>query len=84
MGSGCEIELLSGILSLNNPGRFSSQVIFQRAFKVAGASGKTAEGSTRLAKGANGKRAAFLKAQKELKAKYPNPYYWGAFVMVVE
>jgi CHAT domain-containing protein len=30
------------------------------------------------------KRAAFLKAQKELKAKYPNPYYWGAFVMVGE
>lgn len=30
------------------------------------------------------KRQAFLKAQKELKAKYPNPYYWGAFVMVGE
>lgn len=30
------------------------------------------------------KRAAFLKAQKELKAKYPDPYYWGAFVMVGE
>jgi len=30
------------------------------------------------------KRAAFLKAQKELKAKYPNPYFWGAFVMVGE
>jgi CHAT domain-containing protein len=30
------------------------------------------------------KRSAFLKAQKELKAKYPNPYYWGAFVMVGE
>jgi CHAT domain-containing protein len=30
------------------------------------------------------KRAAFLKAQKELKARYPNPYYWGAFVMVGE
>jgi CHAT domain-containing protein len=28
------------------------------------------------------KRQAFLKAQKELKAKYPNPYYWGAFVML--
>ncbi len=28
------------------------------------------------------KRSAFLKAQKELKAKYPNPYYWGAFVML--
>jgi CHAT domain-containing protein/Tfp pilus assembly protein PilF len=32
----------------------------------------------------NSKRSAFLKAQKELKAKYPNPYYWGAFVMVGE
>jgi CHAT domain-containing protein len=30
------------------------------------------------------KRAAFLKAQKELKAKYPNPYYWGPFVLVGE
>jgi CHAT domain-containing protein/tetratricopeptide (TPR) repeat protein len=30
------------------------------------------------------KRSAFLAAQKELKAKYPNPYYWGAFVMVGE
>jgi CHAT domain-containing protein len=30
------------------------------------------------------KRAAFLKAQKELKEKNPNPYYWGAFVMVGE
>jgi CHAT domain-containing protein len=30
------------------------------------------------------KRHAFLKAQKELKAKYPQPYYWGAFVMVGE
>jgi tetratricopeptide (TPR) repeat protein len=33
---------------------------------------------------ANSKRSAFLKAQKELKAKYPDPYYWGAFVMVGE
>lgn len=30
------------------------------------------------------KRQAFLAAQKELKAKYPHPYYWGAFVMVGE
>jgi CHAT domain-containing protein len=30
------------------------------------------------------KRSAFLAAQKELKAKYPNPNYWGAFVMVGE
>jgi len=32
----------------------------------------------------NAKRSAFLKAQKQLRAKYPNPYYWGAFVMVGE
>ncbi|HPI11136.1 MAG TPA: CHAT domain-containing protein, partial [Catalimonadaceae bacterium] len=31
-----------------------------------------------------GLRSAFLKAQKELKAKYPEPYFWGAFVMVGE
>jgi CHAT domain-containing protein len=34
--------------------------------------------------GAGTKRQAFLKAQKELKAKYPDPYFWGAFVMVGE
>jgi CHAT domain-containing protein len=28
------------------------------------------------------KHAAFRKAQLELKTKYPNPKYWGAFVMV--
>ncbi len=28
------------------------------------------------------KREAFLASQKEIKAKYPNPYYWGAFVMM--
>lgn len=28
------------------------------------------------------KRQAFKEAQLELKAKYPMPYYWGAFVMV--
>jgi CHAT domain-containing protein/flagellar motility protein MotE (MotC chaperone) len=42
--------------------------------EAVGAEGKTA----------NSKRSAFLKAQKELKAKYPDPYYWGAFVMVGE
>lgn len=46
-----------------------------------------------LVKGASSHRAdnakrqiskwqAFMKAQKDLKAKYPDPYYWGAFVMV--
>jgi CHAT domain-containing protein len=30
------------------------------------------------------KRAAFLSAQRELKTKYPDPYFWGAFVMVGE
>jgi CHAT domain-containing protein len=37
-----------------------------------------------LEAGGPGLRAAFLKAQKELKAKYPDPYYWGAFVMLGE
>jgi CHAT domain-containing protein len=30
------------------------------------------------------KLQAFKDAQLELKAKYPMPYYWGAFVMVGE
>jgi len=30
------------------------------------------------------KREAFLASQKELKTRYTNPYFWGAFVMVGE
>ena len=54
---------------------------------AVGLAGQTANGAqTRLSAGGgtDGKRSAFLKAQKELKAKYPNPNYWGAFVMVGE
>jgi len=54
---------------------------------AVGAARQTAlEKRNGLTKGAdrNTKRSAFLKAQKELKAKYPSPYYWGAFVMVGE
>jgi CHAT domain-containing protein len=30
----------------------------------------------------NEKRTAFIKAQQELRLKYPEPFYWGAFVMI--
>jgi tetratricopeptide (TPR) repeat protein len=70
----------------------------QRAFKVAGARSlimslwKVNDAATqelmvgfyRNWLGGKGKRTSFLQAQKELKARYPNPYYWGAFVMVGE
>jgi CHAT domain-containing protein len=70
----------------------------QRAFKVAGAKTlvmslwKVSDEATQelmvsfcknwLETG--NKRDAFIKAQKALKALYPQPYYWGAFVMVGE
>jgi CHAT domain-containing protein/Tfp pilus assembly protein PilF/antitoxin component YwqK of YwqJK toxin-antitoxin module len=69
----------------------------QRAFKVAGARTivmslwKVNDEATQelisefykawLDKG-NNKQAAFKRAQLILKAKYPDPYFWGAFVMV--
>ncbi len=30
----------------------------------------------------NNKREAFRMAQQELRKKFPEPYYWGAFVML--
>jgi len=70
----------------------------QRAFQVAGARNiimslwKVNDDVTRelmvtfFKNWTNGmeKRAAFLKAQKDIQKKYPHPYYWGAFVMVGE
>jgi CHAT domain-containing protein len=32
----------------------------------------------------NNKHASFIEAQKELKKKYPEPYFWSAFVLVGE
>jgi CHAT domain-containing protein len=70
----------------------------QRAFKVAGAKSilmslwkvddkVTQELMTafyRYYMQTNDKRQAFNQAQAQIRAKYPNPFYWGAFVMVGE
>jgi CHAT domain-containing protein len=34
--------------------------------------------------GGMSKREALRKAQEEMRAKYPHPFYWGAFVMLGE
>jgi tetratricopeptide (TPR) repeat protein len=68
----------------------------QRAFQVAGTKSmvmslwQVSDAATmmlmtefyrNLAKG-SGKQAAFLRAQKTVKAKYPQPFFWGAFVLI--
>ncbi len=67
----------------------------QRSFEVAGAKAvimslwKVDDVATQLLMtsfyknwvGSKNKLQSFRKAQKALKAKYPEPYYWGAFVM---
>jgi CHAT domain-containing protein len=70
----------------------------QRAFKVAGAKSilmslwkvddkVTQELMTTFYQyymQTSNKRQAFHQAQAQIRAKYPNPFYWGAFVMVGE
>ena len=70
----------------------------QRAFKVAGAKTlimslwKVSDAATQELMGlfyenwlkTGNKRAAFDIAQQNLRQKYPQPYFWGAFVMVGE
>ena len=46
---------------------------------AVGTSGQTAG---RMAKGPDDLRTAFRKAQLEIRKKHPEPYYWGAFVML--
>ena len=46
---------------------------------AVGTSGQTAG---RLAKGPDDLRLAFRKARLEIRKKHPEPYYWGAFVML--
>lgn len=68
----------------------------QRAFQVAGAKSmimslwQVSDDATMLLMtefykeyAASGdKRAAFIKAQQVVKSKYPQPFYWGAFVLI--
>ncbi|MCR5454606.1 MAG: CHAT domain-containing protein [Bacteroidales bacterium] len=79
-------------------GEITSEGVFglQRGFKKAGAQTivmslwKVADESTQLLMvnffknltAGQSKRAAFLAAQKTVRAKFPNPLYWAAFVMV--
>lgn len=70
----------------------------QRAFKVAGAKTilmslwKVNDEATQNLMSVfyknwlqgDSKREAFLKAQQQIRSDFPNPYYWGAFVMVGE
>ncbi len=67
----------------------------QRSFEVAGAKAvimslwKVDDAATQLLMtnfyknwvSTKDKHTSFVEAQKSLKAKYPEPYYWGAFVM---
>ena len=79
-------------------GEITGEGVFglQRGFKKAGAQTivmslwKVADESTQLLMveffknltAGQSKRAAFLAAQKTVRAKYPNPLHWAAFVMV--
>ena len=68
----------------------------QRAFQVAGANSvimslwKVSDEATKQLMssfyqnwmGGQSKENAFFSAQKSLREKFPEPYYWGAFVML--
>jgi CHAT domain-containing protein len=94
--SGLDLVVLSarqtGLGEVTGEGVFG----LQRGFKKAGAQTivmslwKVADEPTQLLMieffknltAGQSKRAAFLAAQQTVRAKYPNPLYWAAFVMV--
>ena len=94
--SGLDLVVLSACQT--GLGEVTGEGVFglQRGFKKAGAQTivmslwKVADEPTQLLMveffknltAGQSKRAAFLAAQQTVRAKYPNPLYWAAFVMV--
>jgi len=72
-------SLIMSLWKVNDEATQELMVRFYKNWLGEGAVGTAGQAAVIMTK-----RLAFLKAQKELKAKYPDPYYWGAFVMVGE
>lgn len=67
---------------LNPPTRPPWRKLDLKTTNQKGSGNRTADIPPLREKLGGAKRSAFLAAQKELKAKYPSPFFWGAFVLV--